>query len=64
MATKQARNCRIGDINLYKNEASRIITDIDRRGEAFILCTTDLSGENFRCDLYEVNVRGAQEVLI
>lgn len=64
---KQARDCHIGDIILYKNEASRIITDIDRRGEDYLFCTTDLAGENFRCDIYdaldEVNVWGTQEAL-
>lgn len=28
MPTKQARNCRVGDILLYKNEESRMITHI------------------------------------
>lgn len=62
MTTKQVR-----DTLLYKNEESRIITDIDHREEAYIFCTTLLSGENFRCDIYdaldEVNVRGTQEAL-
>lgn len=64
---KQVRDCRIGDIILYKNEESRIITDIDRRGEDYIFCTTDLAGENPRFDTYdapeEVNVWGTQEAL-
>ena len=68
MPTKQARDCRISDILLYKNEKSRSITDIDRRGEDYIFCTTTtLSGENFRCDIYdasdEVYVGGTQEAL-
>lgn len=46
MPTKQARNCRVGDILLYKNEESRIITDIDHVGAAWTLHTTDLTGEN------------------
>lgn len=64
---KQVCSCCIGDILLYKKERSRIITDIDRRGEAYIFCTTDLAGENFRCDVYdaleEVNVWGTQGAL-
>ena len=27
--TKQARNCRVGDILLFKNKESRLITRID-----------------------------------
>jgi hypothetical protein len=65
--TKQAHNCRIGDILLYKNEESRMITDIDRRGKTYLIRTTDLAGENPRFDTYnapdEVNVWGTQEVL-
>lgn len=64
---KQVRDLRVGDILLFKNKESRIITDIDRRGEDYIFCTTDLAGENFRCNIYgaldEVNVRGTQEAL-
>lgn len=64
---KQARNLRIGDILLYKNEESRIITDIDHRGKAYLLRTTTLAGENTRFDTYdaldEINVWGTQEVL-
>lgn len=67
MATKQARNCRVGDIILFKNKESRIITDIDHRGKAYLLRTTTLSGENPRFDTYdapdEVNVWGTQEAL-
>lgn len=67
MPVKQVRDCQIGGILLYENEKSRIITDIDRRGESYIFCTTDLAGENFRCDLYdapdEINSRGTQRVL-
>lgn len=65
--TKQARDCRIGDILLYKNEDSRIITDIARRGKAYLIRTTDLAGENPRFDTYDapddVNVWGTQEAL-
>ena len=65
--TKQVRDCRIGDILLYKNEESRIITDIDHRGEAYLIRTTTLSSENPRFDTYdahdEVNVWGSQEAL-
>lgn len=67
MTTRQTRNCRIGDILLYKNEESRIITDIDHRGKAYLVRTTDLSGENPRFDTYdapdEVKVWGTQEAL-
>jgi hypothetical protein len=67
MPTKQARDCRVGDILLYKNEESRIITDIDHRGKAYLLHTTTLSGENSQFDTYdapdEVNVWGTQEAL-
>lgn len=64
---KQVRDLRVGDILLYKNEESRIITDIDHRGKAYLLRTTDLAGENPRFDTYdapdEVKVRGTQEAL-
>lgn len=67
MPTKQARNCRVGDILLFKNEESRIITDIDHRGKAYLIRTTDFAGENPRFDTYdapdEVNVWGTQEAL-
>lgn len=63
--TKQIRDCRIGDILLYKNEESRMITDIDHRGKAYhIRTTTTLAGENLRFDAPdEVNVRGTQKAL-
>ena len=65
--TKQVHDCRVGDILLFKNEESQIITDIDHRGEAYLICSTDLAGENRRFDTYdaldEVNVWGTQEVL-
>lgn len=67
---KQAHDCRIGDIILYKNEESRIITSIEfnpHKGEAYLVRTTNLASENPRFDTYdtpdEVNVRGTQEAL-
>lgn len=67
MSTKQARNCRVGDILLYKNEESRIITDITHDKETWAFRTTDLAGENPRFDTYdasdEVKVWGTQEAL-
>lgn len=67
MPTKQARNCCVGDIILFKNGESRIITDIDHRGKAYLIRTTDLAGENPRFDTYdapdEVKVWGTQEAL-
>lgn len=42
--TKQARNRRVGDILLYKNEESRMITDIDHKDEACLIRTTNLAG--------------------
>lgn len=64
---KQVRDLRVGDIPLYKNEGSRIITDIDHRGKAYLLRTTTLSGENPRFDTYdaldEVKIWGSQEAL-
>lgn len=65
--TKQVRDCHVGDILLYKNEESRIITDIDHRGKAYLIRTTDLAGESPRFDTYdasdEIKVWGSQEVL-
>lgn len=65
--TKQARNLRVGDIILYKNKESRIITDIDPTGEVCPFHTTDLAGENPRIDIYKasdpVKVWGTQEAL-
>ena len=67
MTTKQVRSLRVGDILLYKNEESRIITDIDHRGKAYLLRTTDLSGENPRFDTYDasdlIKIWGTQEAL-
>lgn len=65
--TKQARDCRVGDILLSRDEESRIITDITHAGAAWTLHTTDLAGENPRFDTYnapdEVKVWGTQEAL-
>lgn len=65
--TKQARDCRVGDILLSRDEESRIITDITHVGAAWTLHTTDLAGENPRFNTYdapdEVNVWGTQEAL-
>ena len=67
LSAKQVRDCRIGDIILYKNEESRMITDIDRRRGTYLIRTTDLAGENPRFDTYdasdEINVWGTQEAL-
>lgn len=67
MPTRQARDLRVGDILLFKNKESRLITDIDHKGKAYLLRTTTLSGENSRFDTYdapdEVNVWGTQEAL-
>lgn len=64
---KQVHNLRIGDILLYKNEESRMITDIDHRGKAYLIRTTDLAGVLPHFDTYdasdEINVWGTQEVL-
>ena len=65
--TKQARNCRVGDILLSGNEESRIVTDIMHTGAAWTLHTTDLAGGEPRFDTYnasdEVKVWGTQEAL-
>lgn len=67
MPTKQARNCCVGDILLFKNEESRIITDITHEEVVWTLHTTDLAGENPRFDTYNasdpVKVWGTQEAL-
>lgn len=67
MITRQARNCRVGDILLCKNEESRIITDITHAGAAWTLHTTNLAGENPRFDTYNASnplkVWGTQEAL-
>ena len=65
--TKQARNCRVGDILLYKTKESRMITDIDHKGKAYRIRTSTLAGENPRFDTYNasdpVKVWGTQEAL-
>lgn len=67
MAPKQVRNCRVGDILLYKDEESRIITGISHKEEVWTIRTADLTGENPRFDTYDasdpVKVWGAQEAL-
>lgn len=70
MPTKQARNCRVGDILLFKNKESRLITSIEynpHKGEAYLIHTTDLAGENPRHLTYAALDRviywGTQEAL-
>ena len=70
MPTKQARNCRVGDILLFKNKESRFITRIDyssHKRESYAVHTTDLAGENPRIDTYnaldKVNIWGTQKAL-
>lgn len=70
MPTKQARNCRVGDIPLYKNEGSRKITHIKYsplKIKPYLFRTTDLAGENPHFDTYdapdEVKVWSTQEAL-
>lgn len=59
---KQVRDPRVGDILLFKNKESRIITNIDHRGKAYLLRTTDLANEKPRLD-NPVKVWGTQEAL-
>lgn len=65
--TKQARDCRVGDILLSRNGESRIITDVAHTGAAWTLHTTDLAGVLPRFDTYNasdgVKVWGTQEAL-
>lgn len=70
MPTKQARDCHVGDILLFKNKESRLITRIDynsHKRESYAVRTTDLAGENPRFDTYDaldpVKVWGSQEAL-
>lgn len=67
MATKQARNCRVGDILLYKNKVSRLITAITHKEGVWTIHTTDLAGENPRFDTYyaldHIIYGGTQEAL-
>lgn len=71
MPTKQARNCRVGDILLFKNKESRLITRIEHdphKRESYAIHTTDLANENPRLDTYDAFDRviywGTQEALI
>lgn len=55
MATKQVRNLRPGDIILYKNKESRLITSIDYnpfRVNPYSIRTTDLKNDNPRTDTF------------
>lgn len=70
MPTKQARNCRVGDILLFKNKESRLITQIEynpHKKEPYLLHTTDLSGENPHHNTYAAHdlviYWGTQEAL-
>lgn len=70
MATKHVRDCRVGDILLFKNKESRLITRIDynpHKKEPYAIHTTDLANENPRLNTYAaldpVKVWGTQEVL-
>ena len=70
MPTKQARNCHVGDILLFKNKESRLITRIEynpHKCEAYLFHTTDLAGENPRPLTYaaldHVIYWGTQEAL-
>lgn len=70
MSTKQARNCCVGDIFLFKNKESRLITSIEynpHKSEAYLFHTTDLAGENSRLLTYaaldHVIYWGTQEAL-
>jgi len=70
MPTKQIRDCRVGDILLYKDEESRLITHIDHnphKRESYAIHTTDLANEKPRLNTYDasdpVKVWGTQEAL-
>lgn len=70
MPTKQACDCCVGDILLFKNKESRLITQIEynpHKGEAYLFHTTDLAGENPRRNTYApldlVIYWGTQEAL-
>lgn len=67
---KQVRDLCVGDILLFKNKESRLITQIEynpHKGKAYRLRTTTLLGENPRFDTYDaldhVIYWGAQEAL-
>lgn len=70
MPTKQVSDCRVGDIFLFKNKESRLITRIDydpHKRESYAIHTTDLAGENPWLDTYDALDRviywGTQEAL-
>lgn len=70
MPTKQARDCHVGDILLFKNKESRLITQIEcnpHKSEAYLFHTTDLAGESPRCNTYaaldHIIYWGTQEAL-
>lgn len=70
MPTKHACDCRVGDILLFKNKESRLITRIDynsHKRESYAVHTTDLANENPRLDTYDAFDRviywGTQEAL-
>ena len=70
MPTKQARDCRVGDILLFNNKESRLITRIDynpHKRESYAVHTTDLANEKPQLDTYDssdrVIYRCTQEVL-
>lgn len=70
MPTKQACDCRVGDITLFKNKESRLITRIDynpHKRESYAIHTTDLANEKPRLDTYSASDRviywGTQEAL-
>ena len=67
---KQARNLRVGDILLFKNKESRLITRIEynpHKKEPYKIHTTDLAGENPHRNTYaaldHVIYWGTQETL-
>lgn len=70
MPTKRARDCRVGDILLFKNKESQLITQIEynpHKQEPYLFHTTDLAGEKPRRNTYaaldHVIYWGTQEVL-
>lgn len=70
MPTKQARDCHVGDILLFKNKESRLITRIEynpHKKEPYKFHTTDLAGENPHRNTYaaldHVIYWGTQEAL-
>lgn len=62
---KQVRDCRVGDIILFKNKESRLITRIEN--DPHKIYTTDLAGKNHWFDVYdapdELEVWGTQGAL-